>query len=126
MRVKSSVLDAYKALGKGYQTQMNRVLEIYAMTLQSRNTKRARNRRARISSDQILDALGRHFLGDEIRLADCQCHDGQRRVFRRAGGELAAVGHEQVLDVVSLAPLLTTPSSGFSDMRLVPRLWWDG
>lgn len=34
LRVKSSVLDAYKALGKGYQTQMNRVLETYAKTLQ--------------------------------------------------------------------------------------------
>lgn len=33
LRVKSSVLDAYKALGKGYQTQMNRVLETYAKTL---------------------------------------------------------------------------------------------
>ncbi|MGB8819548.1 MAG: BrnA antitoxin family protein, partial [Rhizobiaceae bacterium] len=32
LRVKSSVLDAYKALGKGYQTQMNRVLETYAKT----------------------------------------------------------------------------------------------
>jgi uncharacterized protein (DUF4415 family) len=34
LRVKSSVLDAYKSLGKGYQTQMNRVLETYAKTLQ--------------------------------------------------------------------------------------------
>ena len=34
LRVKSSVLDVYKALGKGYQTQMNRVLETYAKTLQ--------------------------------------------------------------------------------------------
>ena len=34
LRVKSSVLDAYKSLGKGYQTQMNRVLETYAKSLQ--------------------------------------------------------------------------------------------
>ena len=33
LRVKASVLDAYKSLGKGYQTQMNRVLETYAKTL---------------------------------------------------------------------------------------------
>ena len=30
LRVKKSVLDAYKATGKGYQTRMNAVLESYA------------------------------------------------------------------------------------------------
>lgn len=34
LRVKKSVLDAYKATGKGYQTRMNAVLESYARTLQ--------------------------------------------------------------------------------------------
>lgn len=33
LRVKKSVLDAYKATGKGYQTRMNTVLETYARTL---------------------------------------------------------------------------------------------
>jgi uncharacterized protein (DUF4415 family) len=33
LRVKKSVLEAYKALGKGYQTRMNAVLESYARTL---------------------------------------------------------------------------------------------
>ena len=33
LRVKKSVLDAYKATGKGYQTRMNSVLETYARTL---------------------------------------------------------------------------------------------
>jgi uncharacterized protein (DUF4415 family) len=33
LRVKKSVLDAYKAQGKGYQTRMNKVLETYAKTL---------------------------------------------------------------------------------------------
>lgn len=33
LRVKQSVLDAYKAQGKGYQTRMNAVLESYARTL---------------------------------------------------------------------------------------------
>ncbi len=33
LRVKSSVLDAYKATGKGYQTRMNAVLESFARTL---------------------------------------------------------------------------------------------
>lgn len=33
LRVKKSVLDAYKATGKGYQTRMNAVLETYALTL---------------------------------------------------------------------------------------------
>ncbi len=32
LRVKQSVLDAYKATGKGYQTRMNAVLETYART----------------------------------------------------------------------------------------------
>jgi uncharacterized protein (DUF4415 family) len=30
LRVKKSVLDAFKATGKGYQTRMNAVLESYA------------------------------------------------------------------------------------------------
>jgi uncharacterized protein (DUF4415 family) len=33
LRVKKSVLDAYKATGKGYQSRMNAVLETYARTL---------------------------------------------------------------------------------------------
>ena len=33
IRVKKSVLDTYKSLGKGYQTRMNSVLESYAKTL---------------------------------------------------------------------------------------------
>lgn len=34
LRVKKSVLETYKAQGKGYQTRMNAVLETYARTLQ--------------------------------------------------------------------------------------------
>ncbi|WP_421398312.1 BrnA antitoxin family protein [Agrobacterium fabrum] len=33
LRVKKSVIDAYKSTGKGYQTRMNAVLESYARTL---------------------------------------------------------------------------------------------
>lgn len=33
LRVKKSVLDAYKSAGKGYQTRMNAVLESFAKTL---------------------------------------------------------------------------------------------
>ncbi len=33
LRVKESVLDAYKATGKGYQTRMNAVLETYARSM---------------------------------------------------------------------------------------------
>ena len=33
LRVKQSVLEAFKAPGKGYQTRMNAVLETYARTL---------------------------------------------------------------------------------------------
>ena len=33
LRVKKSVLDAFKSTGKGYQTRMNAVLESYAKTL---------------------------------------------------------------------------------------------
>lgn len=32
LRVKKSILEAYKATGKGYQTRMNAVLETYART----------------------------------------------------------------------------------------------
>lgn len=37
LRVKKSVLEAYKATGKGYQTRMNAVLESYARTLRETN-----------------------------------------------------------------------------------------
>lgn len=33
LRVKKSVLEAYRKTGKGYQTRMNAVLESYARTL---------------------------------------------------------------------------------------------
>ena len=33
LRVKKSVLQAYRATGRGYQTRMNAVLESYARTL---------------------------------------------------------------------------------------------
>ena len=33
LRIKKSVLEAYKNTGKGYQTRMNTVLETYARTL---------------------------------------------------------------------------------------------
>ncbi len=33
LRVKKSVLEVYKAQGKGYQTRMNAVLESYARSL---------------------------------------------------------------------------------------------
>ena len=36
LRVKRSVLEAYKAQGKGYQTRMNAVLETYARSLTKR------------------------------------------------------------------------------------------
>ena len=36
LRVKSSVLTYFKAPGKGYQTRINRVLESYVRTSQSR------------------------------------------------------------------------------------------
>ena len=40
--------------------------------------------------------------GDVVGLPDGERDDGQRRVLRRAGGELAAVGDEEVRDVVAL------------------------
>lgn len=39
-----------------------------------------------------------------VGLTDRQRHDGQGRVFCRAGGELAAVADEKIGDVVALAP----------------------
>ncbi len=35
LRIKTSVLDAFKATGKGYQTRMNAVLESYVRSLKS-------------------------------------------------------------------------------------------
>ena len=41
LRVKKSVLDAYRATGKGYQTRMNAVLESYARTIRKGTDKKA-------------------------------------------------------------------------------------
>jgi uncharacterized protein (DUF4415 family) len=41
LRVKTSVLEAYKATGKGYQTRMNQVLEAYARTMLHGEDKKA-------------------------------------------------------------------------------------
>lgn len=38
LRVKKSVLDAYKTTGKGYQTRMNAVLESYVSALQKQKS----------------------------------------------------------------------------------------
>lgn len=40
LRVKTSVLDAFKAQGRGYQTRMNAVLESYARTVLKAADKR--------------------------------------------------------------------------------------
>jgi uncharacterized protein (DUF4415 family) len=42
LRVKQSVLDAFKAQGKGYQTRMNAVLETYARAAMSQNARPSR------------------------------------------------------------------------------------
>ena len=47
------------------------------------------------------DILLAHFVGDVFRLPDGQRDDRQSWIFGAAGGELAAVGDEQVLDIVS-------------------------
>ena len=52
------------------------------------------------------DFLALHRAGDVVRLPDRQRDDRQRRIAGRAAGELAAVGDEQVLDVVGLAELV--------------------
>src|SRR5690348_3632088 len=57
---------------------------------------------ANVPSDFVLA----HLIGDVVRLADGQGDDGQRGILRGPGGELAAVGDEQVLDVVGLAMLV--------------------
>lgn len=41
LRVKKSVLNAYKATGKGYQTRMNAVLETYALAQLNAGKQRA-------------------------------------------------------------------------------------
>src|ERR1700674_2803307 len=55
---------------------------------------------------KTLNLLALHGGRDVVRLPDGERNDGQRRVAGRAAGELAAVGHEQVLDVVGLAELV--------------------
>jgi len=39
LRIKQSVIEAFKAQGKGYQTRMNAVLESYARTIASKSTR---------------------------------------------------------------------------------------
>ena len=51
----------------------------------------------------VLDVVLRQLVGDVVGLADGQGHDGERRVLGAAGGELAAVGDEQVGHVVGRA-----------------------
>ncbi|WP_320201928.1 BrnA antitoxin family protein [Agrobacterium sp. rho-13.3] len=41
LRVKKSVVEAYKATGKGYQTRMNSVLESYAQTVLKQKSQRS-------------------------------------------------------------------------------------
>jgi uncharacterized protein (DUF4415 family) len=41
LRVKKSVLETYRATGKGYQTRMNAVLESYARTLAKSEKQKA-------------------------------------------------------------------------------------
>src|SRR5258706_612471 len=43
-----------------------------------------------------------HLVGNVIRLPDRQRDDGERRILRRAGGELAAVRDEKVFHVMGL------------------------
>src|SRR5690606_21757034 len=57
----------------------------------------------RVLEDAGSDGVRLHLLGDVVGLPDRQRDDRQRRVFGGAGGELAAVRHEQVPDVVRLA-----------------------
>src|SRR6478672_8578411 len=54
----------------------------------------------------FLNLLALHGARDVVRLPDRQRHDRQRRIAGGAGGELAAVRDEQVLDVVGLAELV--------------------
>lgn len=49
------------------------------------------------------------LISDVIRLPDCERNDRQRRVCRRAGGELASIGDKEVFDVVGLAPFIADP-----------------
>ncbi len=59
-------------------------------------------RRSSAPSDLVLA----HLLGDTVGLADRQRDDSERGVLGGTGGELVAVGDEQVLDVVGLAVLV--------------------
>src|SRR5512146_638050 len=50
--------------------------------------------------------------GNAIGLPDGQGYDRKRGIFTSTGSELAAVGDEKILHVVSLAPLVTNPVAG--------------
>lgn len=41
LRVKKSVIEAYKATGKGYQTRMNSVLESYAQSVLGQGSRKS-------------------------------------------------------------------------------------
>ena len=58
------------------------------------------------------DRARSHLTCDMIGLTDRQRHDGQRRIFRSPGGELAAVRDEQVGNVMRLAPFVDHPQLG--------------
>src|SRR6218665_2574463 len=52
-----------------------------------------------LASDRASSRLRRDVIG----LSNGQCHDGQGRILRAAGGELTPVGNEQIGNVVGLA-----------------------
>ena len=70
-------------------------------------------------------ALG-HFARDVVGLSQRQRDDGQRWVLRRTGGETLPSETNKFFTSCVCPHLLTTPSPGFSLIRLVPRLWVDG
>lgn len=53
-------------------------------------------------------------------LPDRQHHDGQRRIFIRAGAELRSVRHEDIRDIVTLPPFADHTVLRFFDMRAAP------
>src|SRR5882757_5646010 len=69
-------------------------------------------RRSPSRMSPLSDRLHLHLLSDVLRLADRQSHDRERWIFRCAGRELTAVGDEEILDVVPLAPFVAYAVGG--------------
>ena len=77
-------------------------------------------------ASEASELASRHLLRDMIGLAQGQCHDCKRRIFGAPVVNWLPSETKRLLISCVCPNLLTTPSAGFSLIRLVPRLWVEG